>query len=193
MCRTPDAAGQQRHVTAGGSPRIGDRNEDLNVTGIHDFVFRRGQTYGTIVCDLERRRPVTLLPDRALDASRTWLAEHPSVSIVAHDRGGGCGEAMAKVLPDSAQVADRWHLMENSSRAFLDAVGKSMWQIRHPVGSNVVDPRLLTSAEKLQSEGYPRRQKTNEAVRALLKIAGCLVSTAAGRKGHGTFWHFGVR
>ena len=38
--------------------RIGDRNEDLNVIGIDDFAFRRGQTYGTIVCDLERRRPV---------------------------------------------------------------------------------------------------------------------------------------
>ncbi|WP_245480439.1 transposase [Neorhizobium sp. NCHU2750] len=73
--------------------RIGDRNEDLNVIGIDDFAFRRGQTYGTIVCDLERRRPVTLLPDRALDTSRTWLAEHPSISIVARDR------AVAMVRP----------------------------------------------------------------------------------------------
>lgn len=76
---------------------------------------------------------------------------------------------MAKALPDAAQVADRWHLMENSSRAFLDAVGKSMRQIRQAVGSNVVDPKLLTCAEKLQYEGYLRRQETNEAVRELSK------------------------
>ena len=149
--------------------RIGDQNEDLKVIGIDDFAFRRGQTYGTIVCDLERRRPVILLPDRALDTSRIWLAEHPSISIVARDRGGGYGEAIAKALPDAAQVADRWHLMENSSRAFLDAVGKSMRQIRQAVGSNVVDPKLLTYAEKLQYEGYLRRQETNEAVRELSK------------------------
>jgi transposase len=132
--------------------RIADQNDELTVIGIDDFAFRRGQTYGTIVCDLERRRPVTLLPDRALDTSRTWLAAHQSISIVARDRGGGYGEAIAKALPDAEQVADRWHLMENSSRAFLDAVGKSMRQIRQAVGSNVIDPKLLTYAEKLQYE-----------------------------------------
>lgn len=59
--------------------------------------------------------------------------------------------------------------MENSSRAFLDAIGKSMRQIRQAVGSNVVDPKLLTYAEKLQYEGYLRRQETNEAIRELSK------------------------
>jgi hypothetical protein len=33
----------------------------------------------------------------------------------------------------------------------------------------VFDPRLLTYAEKLQYEGYLRRQETNEAVRELSK------------------------
>jgi transposase len=69
----------------------------------------------------------------------------------------GCGEAIAKALPDADQVADRWHLIENSNRAFLDAVSKSMRQIRRAVGSNVVDPKLLTYAERLQYEG-PRRR-----------------------------------
>lgn len=147
--------------------RIGEHVDELSVIGIDDFAFRRGQTYGTIICDLERRRPVALLPDRALNTSRTWLAGHPSISTVARDRGGGYGEAIARALPDAAQVADRWHLMENSSRAFLDAVSKSMRQIRQAVGNNVVDPKLLTYAEKLQYEGYLRRQETNEAIRAL--------------------------
>ena len=62
---------------------------ELTVIGIDDFAFRRGQTYGTIVCDLERRRPVILLRDRALDTSRAWLAERPSIVTVARDRGGG--------------------------------------------------------------------------------------------------------
>lgn len=149
--------------------RVTDHDDTLTVIGIDDFAFRREQTYGTIVCDLERRRPVVLLPDRALNTSRAWLAEHPTISVVARDRGGGYGEAIARGLPNADQVADRWHLMENSSRAFLDAVGKSMRQIRQAVGSNIVDPKLLTYAERLQYEGYLRRQETNEAIKELSK------------------------
>lgn len=160
-----------------------DRCDDLHVVGIDDFAFRRGQTYGTIVCDLERRKPVTLLPDRALETSRAWLAERPSISIVARDRGGGYGEAIARGLPHAEQVADRWHLMENSSRAFLDAVSKSMRQIRQAVGSNVVDPKLLTYAEKLQYEGYLRRQETNEAIQELAK-SGTSIRQIVRQTGH---------
>jgi hypothetical protein len=54
--------------------------------------------------------------------------------------------------------------MENSSGAFLDAVGKAMRQIRQAIGSIVVDPKLLTYAERLQYGGYLRRQETNEAI-----------------------------
>ena len=143
--------------------------DKLSVIGIDDFAFRRGQRYGTIVCDLERRRPVTLLPDRERETSRAWLAAHPWISIVARDRGGGYGEAVTKALPHAEQVADRWHLMENASRAFLDAVSKSMRQIRKAVGSTIIDPKLLTYAERLQYEGYLRRQETNEAILELAK------------------------
>ena len=40
------------------------KTEPLSVVGIDDWAFRRNHHYGTIVCDLERRRIVTLLPDR---------------------------------------------------------------------------------------------------------------------------------
>src|SRR6202161_2203357 len=137
------------------------RTDPLTVVGIDDWAFRRNRRYGTIVCDLERRRIVTLLPDREVATVRAWLADHPEIRVVSRDRGGGYGEASAKALPDAIQVADRWHLMENASAAFLDAVRKSMRAIRSAIGSTTITPEFLTSAEKLRYESYLRRVDTN--------------------------------
>ena len=139
----------------------------LSVVGIDDWAFRRNHRYGTIVCDLERRRIVTLLPDREIATVKAWLANHPEIGIVARDRGGGYGEATATALPNAIQVADRWHLMENASAAFLDAVRKSMRTIRAALGVITINPDLLTRAERLQYEGYLRREETNAAVMKL--------------------------
>jgi hypothetical protein len=40
------------------------RTEPLTVVGVDDWAFRRNHRCGTIVCGLERRQIVTLLPDR---------------------------------------------------------------------------------------------------------------------------------
>ncbi|WP_435655380.1 hypothetical protein [Brucella pituitosa] len=37
--------------------RIADQSDELSVIGIDDFAFRSGQTYRTIVCDLEVNIP----------------------------------------------------------------------------------------------------------------------------------------
>ena len=112
--------------------------DPLAVIGIDDFAWRRNHRYGTIVCDLERRRPVALLVDREQARAEAWLRGHPDIAIVARDRGGGYGEAIAKALPDAIQVADRWHLMHNASQAFLDAVRKSMRRIRRVIGAATI-------------------------------------------------------
>jgi transposase len=145
--------------------------------------WRRNHRYGTIVCDLERRRPVVLLPDREQATAEAWLGGHQSVAVVARDRGGGYGEAIAKALPYATQVADRWHLMQNASRAFSDAVRKSMRQIRSAIGATVIDPDLLTSAERIQYEGYLRREELNAAVLALWRD-GVPVKQIVRRTGH---------
>ncbi|MBP2449086.1 transposase [Rhizobium leguminosarum] len=141
--------------------------DPLNVVGIDDWAWRRNYRYGSIVCDLERRRIVALLPDREMATVEAWLAEHPSITVVSRDRGGGYGEATARALPNAMQVADRWHLMENASGAFLDAISKSMRDIRHSMGASTVKPDLLTRAERIQYEGYLRREEVNKAITAM--------------------------
>jgi transposase len=155
----------------------------LAVIGIDDFAWRRNHRYGTIVCDLERRQPVVLLPDREQATAEAWLALHPNLAVVARDRGGGYGEAVAKALPHAIQVADRWHLMQNASRAFLDAVRKSMRQIRGVIGATTVNPALLASAERIQYEVYLRREEMNDAILALWKD-GAPIKQIVRRTGH---------
>jgi transposase len=92
-----------------------------SVIGIDDWAWRRNQRYGTLICDLERRTTIALLPDREPAAAQAWLAAQPQISIVARDRGGGYALAAQKTLPNAVQVAGRWRLMENASQAFLDA------------------------------------------------------------------------
>jgi transposase len=117
--------------------------------GIDDWAWRRSQRYGTLVCDLERRRTIALLPDREPATAQAWLSDQPQIAVVARDRGGGYGLAVTKALPNAIQVADRWHLMETISRAFLDAVRTSMRQIRAAVGAVAINPDLLTAAERI--------------------------------------------
>jgi transposase len=153
------------------------------VVGIDDWAWRRNCRYGTIVCDLERRRTIALLPDREPATARAWLAAQGQVEIVARDRGGGYALAAAQALPHAIQVADRWHLMENASHAFLDAVRKSMRQVRGAIGSATINPTLLTAADKLQYDGYLRREETNAVILGMAK-EGASIKEIVRRTGH---------
>jgi transposase len=121
-----------RVVRRRGTPRF----PPPTVVGVDDWAWKRNQRYGTIICDLERRKTIALLPDPEPATTQVWLSDQPQIEIVARDRGGGYALAAAKALPHAVQVADRWHLMENASHAFLDAVRKSMRQIRAAIGAS---------------------------------------------------------
>ena len=149
----------RRHAPAGTGP--------VRVLGIDEWAWRRRQRYGTILCDLEQRRIIDLLPTRDTAMVAAWLRLHPEIAVVARDRSGGFAGAINRAAPGAVQVTDRWHLMENASAAFLEAVRDASRPIRHALGCGSLDPGLLSAAERLQHEGYLRRREANEAIRAM--------------------------
>lgn len=138
------------------------------VIGIDDFAWRRGHSYGSIVVDLEQRKVIDILPDRQRETIVAWLRENPQVHTICRDRGPGYGAAATEAAPHARQVADRWHLFENASAAFLAAVRSEMPRLRKALAPGVpIDPGTLTRAERIQWDGAKAREMVNKEILAL--------------------------
>jgi transposase len=88
----------------------------LRVVGIDDRSWRKGQSFGTIMVDLERRSVVDVLADRSSSSVAAWLSTRPSIEIISRDRHGLYAEGARIGAPQARQVADRFHLVQNPPR-----------------------------------------------------------------------------
>lgn len=91
--------------------------ERCRFVGIDDFALRKGIACGTVVVDLETRRPLDLPPDRTVQTVSAWLTRHPEIEVVSRGRWAEYERGVTQGAPQATQVMDRWHVIKNLREA----------------------------------------------------------------------------
>ena len=118
--------------------------DPVRLLGIDDWAWKRGQTYGTILVDLERHHPIDLLPDRTSATAEAWLRLHLEIDLVSRDRGGEYAAAARAGAPQAQQVADRFHLLKNLREALqhlLERKQSCLPEVEEEARSEVIPPQ----------------------------------------------------
>jgi transposase len=110
------------------------------ILGVDDFAFRKGQTYGTLLVDLERHQPIDMLGDRSADTLATWLEQHPGVEIITRDRAPEYANGATRGAPQAIQVADRFHLASNLRETLQRLLERHQAALRNAAVTPPVEP-----------------------------------------------------
>jgi len=116
----------------------------VRILGIDDWAMCKGRTYGTILVDLERHRPIDLLPDRSAASLAAWLQTHPEVEIITRDRSTEYARGASEGAPTALQVADRWHLLQNLRQMLERLLNRLYPQLKHLPAVAVAERRTDT-------------------------------------------------
>jgi transposase len=145
------------------------QSKTVRVLGVDDFAFRKGQSYGTILVDQERRRIVDLLPDREVATLANWLGGHSGIEIVTRDRASYYADGIKKGAPQAVQIADRWHLHKNLREALENVLNGHRGQLKK-VATSLNPHRQAMQA--MSDDGLPDlRPKRQESQRTMKQLA----------------------
>jgi transposase len=148
----------------------------LRVVGVDDWAWKKGQTCGTILVDLERRGVVDILPDRSAESLAAWLAPHPEIEFLSRDRQGLYAEGARHGAPQAQQVADRFHLCLNLSTAVEQELARhrSFLSLPRPITTSTASleggasaSEVVRNRQHIVDERRVAKQALFESVQAL--------------------------
>ncbi len=132
-----------------------------HVVGLDDWSWKRRLRYGTLICDLESRKPIDVLPDRSVETVSAWFENHPSVEIVSRDRSSEYAAAIKKGAPQALQVADLWHIGKNLAESVSTLLALCRAEIRRGLHVQAIPEQKREKAEPvLEEKRRPARSRS---------------------------------
>ncbi len=148
--------------------------ESPRVLGVDDWAWCKGQSYGTILVDLEKHQVIDLLPDRSSESLAEWLKANPGVEIISRDRAPVYIDGATEGSPKATQVADRWHLLKNLGdhlKKALDKYSECLYAapeplaLSAPIAEPVSEDSIPVEPEKLASKGISKAEQARQETR----------------------------
>jgi transposase len=167
----------RRDEVAAGAPRV---------LGVDDWARRRGRGYGSVLIDLEARRPVDLLADRTAAALEAWLKGHPGVEVIVRDRSTEYARGAALGAPGAVQVLDRWHVLRNVrevAERLLDRHSRDLRGLAATAEGAEPAPRRRSAAEEARRAEVRREVAARHAEIQRLAAEGGTISGLARQLG----------
>ena len=130
--------------------------QSVRILGVDDWAWKRGDTYGTLLVDLELHKPIELLPDRKEKTLTVWLLTHPEIEVISRDRAGEYAAAAKKGAPQAQQIADKFHILKNLRDGLKELMARKQ--------------KVLPEVEEDASDGIPLRAQGKRPASALSEV-----------------------